>query len=160
MNNNEYNLADTIIKFLGFLGVVISLFVGGCQFNKNIAKEYKKPLWEAQLKLCGETVKITSLLARSEKDGKVDQRQVDALFKTFYGEAPLLLSQETMNSLREMGRLAYQCNNPENKETNMCKGPIFNGLSLDFARSCRDMIIKSSGLPIEKLNSDFKQLES
>ncbi|MDO6612278.1 hypothetical protein Q4601_06935 [Shewanella sp. 1_MG-2023] len=160
MDDKQYNLADTIIKSLGFGGVVVSLFIGGWQFNKNIEKEYKKPLWEAQLKLCSETVKITSLLARSEKDGKVDQKQVDALFKTFYGEAPLLLSQETMNSLGEMGRLAYQCNNPTNKKTSRCKGPIFNGLSLNFSRSCRDMIIKSSGLPIDKLNSDFKQLES
>ncbi|MEH6482395.1 MULTISPECIES: hypothetical protein [Pseudoalteromonas] len=101
-------------------------------------------------------------MARSESNGKVDQKQLDALFNIFYGEAPLLLNEKTMKYLGEMGRRAYQCNNDVHRVKDPkkeCTGPIFNGNSLAFSKSCRDMVIESSNLPIGELDSKLLRPE-
>jgi hypothetical protein len=162
LTDPEHNFWDTVIKTGGFICVCASLLVAGCQFSQTLEKEYKKPFWEAQLKLCQTAVNVTSRLARSEKNGKVDQKQLDALFNVFYGEAPLLMNQDAMKSLGDMGRRAHRCNNDMNKNKaseKECIGPIFNGLALDFSEKCRDMIIKSSDLPFEELDSKLLRPE-
>lgn len=162
MTDYEYKFWDTAIKSAVFLVTIISINIGIEQFSESLEKEYKKPFWEEQLKLCQKAVKVTSLLARSERNGKVDQDKLDALFDIYYGEAPLLMNNETMKLLGEMGRRAYLCNNDvyKNKRTeNECTGPIFNGHSLDFSESCRDMVIKSSNLPIDVLGSNLLRPE-
>ena len=158
MKDCEHNYWDTVIKTCGFICVCISLIIGGCQFSKTLEKEYKKPFWEAQLKLCQTAVNATARLARSEEKGKVDKKELDTLFNIFYGEASFLMNEESMTLLGDIASFGHRCNEGTYKKE-QCKGFLFNAKSLDFSKSCRDMIIRSSDLPLEKLGSSLLRPE-
>ncbi|MFT6907697.1 MAG: hypothetical protein ACJAS1_004381 [Oleiphilaceae bacterium] len=154
MQEETYRLWDTIIKVVGFIGVIASFVIGWYQFNGNLEKEYKKPFWEAQLKVCQKAVVVTAKLARSENKGKVSQEYLDSLFNIYHGEAILLMNKKAFKSLQEMAHVAYQCNKATpQKPVKGCIGPNFNGLSQTFSAACRDMIVDSSGLDFEKMDS-------
>ncbi len=152
MNEENYRFWDTVVKFIGFMGVALSFYFSAGQFSQSMEKEYKKPFWEEQLKMCVSAVKITSKLALSQKDGKLSETLINDLFSIFYGESSLLMNHDAMKSLREMGSNAVQCNNGR-LEPKECTGPRFNGYALVFSEKCRDMLIKSSDIPLESLDT-------
>jgi hypothetical protein len=155
MNQQPYRLWDTVIKALGFGGLVASLSFSACQYSGNIEKEYKKPFWEFQLKTCINASKAASSIAQFSgalPSGKIPEEYINELFKLYYGEAQLALDNKTFKALGEIGSLAIQCNaNTQSKE--ICIRPVFNGKSLSVSKACRDMVTKAWNVPLEELDS-------
>ncbi|AXX59643.1 hypothetical protein FORC53_1304 [Vibrio vulnificus] len=152
MTEDRHKVIDSTIKVLGFLGVIATLAVGGCQYSSTMEKEFKKPFWEAQLKVCIEASDAASKLADASAD-KIGEEEIENLFTIYYGKAQLLLDSHVVKAIGDMGSRAVRCNSGT-YDKNDCIRPLFNSDAMKVSQHCRNMLTESWDESLKKLDSE------
>lgn len=143
---------EFFLKVVASFGAIIVAVFGFYQYKVNLEKEYKKPFWEAQFKVCNEASLISSKIAL-ESESEIRQETIDELFTMYYGQANFVLDAKAFDALGDIGSYAVRCKKGILK-LNECIRPIFNGKSFGVAQACRNLITVSWNMPLEQLSQN------
>ncbi|MNC16824.1 hypothetical protein D3C75_646880 [compost metagenome] len=157
MTDDRFRFWDTIIKALGFFGIILTLAFSAYQHLSNQEKDYKSPFWNEQLKTCIAAANISAKIAASSEEW-IPSQDIESLFNIYFGRGALTLDSSSLEKLRAIGNKAVRCN-AKKEQAKLCTRPIFNGLAFDVSETCRETLSTSWELPLQKLGKDSLDIE-
>ncbi len=147
MEEVTYRFWDVVIKALGFVAIVISIFFNGCQYSDSTQREYQKEYWAKQLESCEEVAESLAAISLKSKDNEAMQEDDDLkVFQYYIGKNRLYLSSEALDYVQNFGLKLNSC-----LTERKCSTTNFTSLVMGFVEICRRDISNYWDIPLEKL---------
>jgi len=152
MEEDKYRKWDLGLKCFAMLGATFAFLWGVIEYRQSDEREYKKEYWLKQLEVCEKVSETVARVSRIKKS--VDRaKHIDELSELYFGQAALVLENESLRQFREFIDLVSTCSNKE--DINECHYMNMRGYQLNVAKSCRNQLAKSWKVELESLNSEI-----